>query len=110
MPAKTLTSEAISQPGSYSWPGNVRELENSLTRAVVLTKSSVLTTEDIMNSISEIEGAASQTISERTLADVEKEHILRVFMVKHGHLGDVCRTLGISRPTLRSKLKQYGYD
>jgi two-component system response regulator AtoC len=110
VPAKTLTSEAISQLESYSWPGNVRELENSLTRAVVLTKSSVLTTEDIMNSISEIEGASSQTISERTLADVEKEHILRVFKVKHGHLGDVCRTLGISRPTLRCKLKQYGYD
>lgn len=110
MPVKTLTAGAMGRLESYSWPGNVRQLENSLTRAVVLTKSPVLTTEDILNAISEIEDAPSSIMPDRTLADVEKEHIIRVLTAKQGHLGEACRTLGISRPTLRSKLKQYGYS
>lgn len=110
MPVKTLTSEALRQLESYSWPGNVRQLENSLTRAAVLTKHLVLAKEDILNTLSEHEGASSQPVPERTLAEVEKEHILRVLTSKNGHLGEVCRALGISRPTLRNKLKEYGYQ
>ena len=109
-PPKTLASGAMRQLESYPWPGNVRQLENSLTRAAVLTKSQVLTAEDILNGISEIEGAPYTTRSFRTLGEVEKEHILRVLTAKQGHLGEVCRVLGISRPTLRAKLKQYGYE
>jgi len=110
MPVKTLTSAAMRKLEGYSWPGNVRQLENTLTRAAVLTKSLILTNEDIMAAISDIEDAAPQAVSEKTLADVEKEHILRVLLAKNGHLGEVCRSLGISRPTLRIKLKQYGYN
>lgn len=110
IPVKTLTAEAMRQLESYSWPGNVRQLENCLTRAAVLTKSFVLTNQDIMMALSEIAGDWSQTASDRTLADVEREHILRVLMAKDGHLGEACRTLGISRPTLRIKLRQYGYN
>ncbi|MDR3567219.1 MAG: sigma-54 dependent transcriptional regulator [Syntrophobacteraceae bacterium] len=109
MAVKSLTPSAMRQLEGYSWPGNVRQLENTLTRTAVLTKSMVLTTEDIMAAISDIEDAASQTAPEKTLAEVEKEHILRVVSARNGHLGEACRTLGISRPTLRMKLKQYGY-
>jgi len=109
MPVKTLTWGAMRQLEEYFWPGNVRQLENTLTRAAVLTKSPVLTNEDIIAAISDIEDAVSQAAPEKTLAEVEKEHILRVLLAKNGHLGEVCRALGISRPTLRMKLKEYGY-
>jgi len=69
----------------------------------------VLTNEDIIAAISDIEEAVSQTAPEKTLAEVEKEHILRVLLAKNGHLGEACRTLGMSRPTLRMKLREYGY-
>jgi len=39
-----------------------------------------------------------------------KEHILNVLASKNGHLGEVCQTLGISRPTLRTKLRLYDYE
>ncbi len=32
----------------YSWPGNVRELENAIERAVVLTRTDVITAADLM--------------------------------------------------------------
>ena len=110
MPVKSLTPAAMRQLEAYSWPGNVRELENTLTRTAVLTKSMVLTNEDIIASISDVENAVSRAAPENTLAEVEKEHILRVLSARNGHLGEACRALGISRPTLRLKLKQYGYS
>ncbi|MFH0730292.1 MAG: sigma-54 dependent transcriptional regulator [Pseudomonadota bacterium] len=110
IPVKTLTSGAMQQLENYTWPGNVRQLENSLTRAAVLTKSLVLTSEDIIKAISGVQGAPSQIEPEITLADLEKEYILRVLQAKRGHLGEVCKLLGISRPTLRAKLKQYGCE
>jgi DNA-binding NtrC family response regulator len=32
----------------HSWPGNVRELENAMERAVVLTRTDVITASDLM--------------------------------------------------------------
>lgn len=109
IPVKTLTPGASQQLKQYAWPGNVRELENSLTRVALLTKSPVLTKEDILSAISETGLCTMQDASEKTLAEVEKAHILHVLEAKRGHLGETCRTLGISRPTLRKKLIKYGY-
>jgi len=110
IPNKKLTPGALQQLENYTWPGNVRELENGLTRAALLTKSPVLTEEDILNAISEAGVCSMQDISEKTLAEVEKEHILQVLKAKKGHLGQACHSLGISRPTLRKKLLKYGYQ
>lgn len=109
--AKTLTPGAMQELEKYSWPGNVRQLENTLTKAAVLTKSSVLDAEDILSAIKDFDRYSSEKeVVDRTLAEIEKEHILRVLDAKRGHLGKVSHTLGISRPTLRRKLKQYGYN
>jgi two-component system, NtrC family, response regulator AtoC len=62
-------------------------LENSLTRAALLTKSPVLTKEDILSAISETGLCTMQDASEKTLAEVEKAHILQVLEAKRGHLG-----------------------
>ncbi|MGZ6211294.1 MAG: sigma-54-dependent transcriptional regulator [Candidatus Binataceae bacterium] len=44
----TLDPEAAEMLLLHSWPGNVRELENAMERAVVLTRTDVITAADLM--------------------------------------------------------------
>ncbi len=44
----------------------------------------------------------------RSLAEVEKAHIAQVLATVGGNLGKACEILGITRPTLRKKLEDYG--
>ncbi len=46
----------------------------------------------------------------RPLADVEREHILRVLESCGGHQEDAARILGIGRTTLWRKLRAFGVD
>jgi two-component system response regulator AtoC len=39
---------------------------------------------------------------------MEKEHILKVLGHTGGNYGEACRILGITRPTLRKKINDYG--
>jgi len=89
---------------NYSWPGNVRELENVLTQAVVRSTGDTL-------SVDFLEPAAYPAPAKRelrTLAEVEREHIEWVLGQVGGNLGKACEVLGITRPTLRKKMDDYG--
>ena len=43
----------------------------------------------------------------KTLEDLEREHIARTLKCTGGNKGETCNLLGISRPTLRQKIKKY---
>ena len=87
---------------SHDWPGNVRELENVLTRGVVLSKSDVLEESAIPLGTSM---QVPQTSNwRRSLAEVEVEHIVRVLEGTGGNRTEAAKVLGISKPTLYSKL------
>jgi len=47
---------------------------------------------------------------EQSLKDMEKDHIIAVLNRTHWHLGQACELLGITRPTLRHKLRTYNKD
>jgi len=103
---------AIKRMIEYDWPGNVRELENVLTHAAINTPGGFI----IEDSISPLLGkklsnhGMSEASPERELSlnDIEKEHIIAVLSRTAWHLGKACKSLGITRPTLRQKLKSYG--
>ncbi len=91
----------------YDWRGNVRELENVLTRAVVLSKGEVLELP-----AQSLEGIASpeehpERSPFRSLQEVEAEHVARVLAAVGWHQGRACEILGVSRPTLRKKIRDY---
>ncbi len=91
----------------YDWPGNVRELENILLQAVVLSSSDVLVKENILlrkNNKTKDTPPAEELLS---LEEVEKRHIKYVLEKVNGDKQKAIQILGISKPTLYSKLEKY---
>jgi len=108
---KKVEERAIERLLAYQWPGNVRELENVLTRGVIATLGEVILDEFIVTLLEKgtvVDNGRSGGVGTMSLQDVEKEHILKVLGHTDWHFGKTCDILGISRPTLRQKLKEYG--
>ncbi len=112
-PAAQLTDATLAALKRYPWPGNLRELENLLTQALVHARGNVLTPDLLLfrQPTNNTQESASITPNshtvERTLDQVEAEHIQRVLDYTHGHKGKSCDILGVSRPALDRKIKKY---
>ncbi|MEW5842750.1 MAG: sigma-54 dependent transcriptional regulator [Bacteroidota bacterium] len=91
---------------NYEWVGNVRELENTLMQAVVLTNGDVLLKENIMirSSIRSLEDYHPGRMS---LSEIEKRHIEYVLNDTKWNKSKAAEILGISLPTLYSKIENY---
>ncbi|HDS17058.1 MAG TPA: sigma-54-dependent Fis family transcriptional regulator [Proteobacteria bacterium] len=104
---------AINRFMEYDWPGNIRELENVLTRAVVMAKGDCLQDDCIADLLQQPRALFPSPSSPGPLAnvplqplrEVEARHILTVLEHCHGNISRAARILGITRPTLRAKLK-----
>jgi len=107
MDIKSVEEGAIRRMVAYPWPGNVRELENVLTKAALVTQGDVILEEDIASLLSAQEETPKGSAA-MSLEEVEREHILKVLQYAGWHYGKTCKLLGISRPTLRQKMKKYG--
>jgi two-component system, NtrC family, response regulator AtoC len=108
---KKVEKRAAERLMAYDWPGNIRELENVLTHAAINTKSGVILDESIIPLLGKKQPKdtnGKEVVNGPSLEDVEKEYIIRVLTRTRWHLGNTCQLLGISRPTLRQKLKEYG--
>ena len=107
---KKVEDKAVTSMLEYNWPGNVRELENILTSAAINTHGEVIFEELVVPLLGKEENKSinqKDMFKEFSLQEVEKEHIIRILNHTHWHLGKTCELLGISRPTLRQKLKEY---
>ncbi|MBI5251681.1 MAG: sigma-54-dependent Fis family transcriptional regulator, partial [Desulfomonile tiedjei] len=93
---------------AHSWPGNVRELKNVLTKAVLESRGAVLLADavEIAMGAPHVEVPADAQLA--SLDELEKGHILRAMAENNGNLSAAARLLGVSRPTLRKRLKLYG--
>jgi two-component system, NtrC family, response regulator AtoC len=100
---------------AYDWPGNVRELQNVLRRGMILSRGEILELDENWLRCRELpsrERVSEPVVMERpvlwSLAEVEKDHIKRVLQHTGWNLGEACGILGISRPTLRKKISDFG--
>jgi two-component system response regulator HydG len=95
----------------YDWPGNVRELENCIERAVALSRSDLLTLEDLPNNIRSWNTPGLELASEEapivTLNDLERRHILATLKRTEGNKTRAADLLRIDRRTLHRRLKTY---
>jgi DNA-binding NtrC family response regulator len=103
--ALTFSPEAIRKLQAYPWPGNIRELQHTMEKAVILSENAILQPDDFyLNKPTRTDLTRQAT----TLIDAEKI-LIRHSLKKHeGNLSAVAEELGITRPTLYSKLKKYG--
>lgn len=97
----TVIDALMAQP----WPGNVRELQNVVERAVVATPGRTL----------QMPCAGRRphrpAPPARTLAQVERDHIIATLAATHGVLGGwdgAAARLGLPRTTLISRMRRFG--
>ncbi len=98
-----FSDNALSVLKTYPWPGNVRELENLVQRLVVMSDGPVLDVPDLPPVMRF--SALKEPSLNRTLAEVEAEHIRNVLANVGGNKTRAAEILGIDRKTLREKLK-----
>jgi two-component system response regulator AtoC len=114
-----VSGEVMEKFMNYAWPGNIRELENLLVRACVVAKGQVLGVNDFpdLGKDSAIlpvkDDTADIFMPEEpgkflTLDQVEERYIRKIIKETDKNKGEICETLGISRPTFERKLDKYG--
>lgn len=104
-----LTPSAKDLLLGYSWPGNIRELENTIERAVVLSRGDFIGPESLKGIVSQ-ESSYKTTVEGLNLAEIEKETIIRALQQAQWKFAGAASLLGIHRNTLRLKIKQYGIE
>jgi len=91
----------------HYWVGNVRELENTLMQAVVLATDDVLLKENVLLRKTEQYQTKDEGVQFITLAENEKIHIKKVLDAVQWDKNKAHKILGISLPTLYSKIETY---
>ncbi|MDH7479438.1 MAG: sigma-54 dependent transcriptional regulator, partial [Syntrophomonadaceae bacterium] len=102
---------------AYRYPGNVRELKSILQAASNLAPGVPIAPSHLPTEVRravnkapvfQIREPAEEKVS--TLAEVEKEHIRKVYRHTNRNKAQTARILGIGLTTLHRKLKEYGED
>ena len=104
---RRFSSEAERVLLSYPWPGNVRELQNAVRHACALARPPTVLPEDLPDELASPVPAPLAPPTLRPLAEVEREHVLRVLDACGGSQVEAARVLGIARNTLWRKLRGY---
>ena len=113
-----MSEDALEKMLEYSWPGNVRELENVVHRAIILARGEVITSHHILLSgaLGRAERRLDDDIAEKVaaglglkeiVAEVERVAIQSALEQSDGNRSQAAKTLGIYRPLLYSKMKEY---
>jgi nitrogen regulation protein NR(I) len=126
-----ITDESMGILNNYALPGNVRELGNIIQKALIFNRGAPIRPVDISQAISGGDtgkGAGTETDDEairkwmrKTLASKITEHMFDSCMDRFasmlisetlnltgGNRSRAAKILGLSRPTLHSKIEKYG--
>ena len=111
---KGFSEEAKKLMTQYSWPGNVRELRNVIERAMILTDQEVITPKHLPfelkqseKTLGDTEFQISEVTSDMSLENMEKLHLSKVLKRLEWNKSKASKILGISRATLRAKIRRY---
>ncbi len=134
---KKVFPEVIARLRKYKWPGNIRELENAIQTTMIMSKKNVLLSDNFPMFASKAPGLKPEALKqangyEKTfqemltpilkgsvsagrsglyksiLGDFEKALIQEALNEVRGSRTKAAEILGISRNTLRARMKEYG--
>ncbi|UCD56266.1 MAG: sigma-54-dependent Fis family transcriptional regulator [Candidatus Hydrogenedentota bacterium] len=107
--SKYLRPEQVHLLKNHRWPGNVRELANSIERSFFLSPDDELDLAKFIEPVSPRTGsdAVQESARDRTLTEIEREHVLRMLAWKKGNKKETAKALGISRSRLYNLLKKF---
>jgi len=104
-----ITNGALQALMNYKWPGNVRELRNVIESIVVLTRSKIITEQDLPTYILAKDEQESLKIpAGSSLKEAEKKLIMFTLQNTGGNKSKASEILKIGRKTLHRKLSEYG--
>jgi DNA-binding NtrC family response regulator len=113
MSIEGISEEAAELLKAYPWPGNVRELRNIIERAVVLTKSAWIDPSVLPPYIRSAPRPSQKLtidVGATTMADAEKELLIRTLEFAGGNKAEAARQLGVDVKTIYNKLKAYNIE
>ncbi len=124
-----ITEEAISALSDHSWPGNVREIGNTLQKALIFNRGAPVRPEDIAQVISGMDTVGDGETIEKSVSKWVHEAltskdtanlfdscmnrfatilISEALNLTGGNRSGAAKLLGLSRPTLHSKIEKFG--
>jgi DNA-binding NtrC family response regulator len=101
---KGIARDALAALTAYDFPGNVRELENVLERAYALGAREEITLTDLPS----LSARTQASIKLPTLAQAERDLILRALEIHGNDKEQAARAIGVSLRTIYRRLKEYG--
>jgi two-component system nitrogen regulation response regulator GlnG len=125
LPPKDFSKDAEKSLAEYGWPGNVRELENTIKRASILSRDSVIERRDLFNGdynscsvkefleeklngfLTEMKKLDKSNLYDTVISEVEKALFSIVLKETEGNQVGAARILGIKRNTLSKKIRDY---
>ena len=102
-----VSEAAVEYLVGYEWPGNLREMQHAIHRAAMACQKGVIRPEHLYD-LRPKRAKASNGIG--TLSEIEQAHIERVMLATGGNQGRACELLGVSRSTLRRKIRRYALE
>ncbi len=104
-----LSSSAVETINEYSWPGNIREMKHLIERAVLLSLGAEITSEQLaLIDTARADNSSVNMNEDMTLNEAELNMINQALTKTDGNVSKAARELGITRMTLRYRMKKYG--
>jgi DNA-binding NtrC family response regulator len=125
-----IMKEALSVLKGYSWPGNVREIYNTIQKVLIFNRGAPVSAEDIAQALSDkgqgpiiengsgdepirkwardsLKGKAVDNIFDACMDRFASLLISEALNMTDGNRSQAARLLGLSRPTLHSRIEKY---
>jgi two-component system response regulator HydG len=99
-----FSDAALNALRRYNWPGNVRELENTIQRIVLLSEGGSIEAADLPE-LMRFTASPGRRL-DRSLAEVELEHVAAVLASVGGNRSRAAKIMGIDRKTLAAKISR----